>query len=42
MTIEGPRDHEMNLWLMPLKHNNNNNNKNTNTTNKPTQQYFVI
>ena len=36
--IEGPRDMETNLWLMPLKSNNNNNNNNT----KPTKRPFVI
>ena len=38
--IEGPRDMETNLWLMPLESNNNNNNNNNNT--KPTKQPFVI
>ena len=36
--IEGARDTETNLWLMPLEGNNNNNNNNT----KPIKRPFVI
>ena len=37
--IEGSRDMETNLWLMPLESNNDNNNNNNA---KATKQQFVI